>query len=370
MKALAKWINFSIAFIIFIQAYTYAYASENPSVVFLNPGFSDDVFFKPTTDFMQHVANDLNINLEIIYSNRNRLEFTKNADKLLQRKNKPEYILLSNEQNAAANLIPKAEEFNIKIFLFNNGILEAEAKTYGAPGTIYKNWIGELLPDDEQAGYILAKYLIDEALQKKLFDAKGTLHIAGISGMNKTTASQLRVKGLYRAVSEYPNVKLHQIVSGYWETKKAQIITKGLLNRYENISVIWAASDGMALGAIEGIKIMKKTPGKDVLVGGVDWAKFTLDLIKNNELTATVGGHYLDGGLALLMIYDYHNGVPLIKKKNLTKFTLLNSKNIGRLSPFLIKDKWDNFDFKKRSKTENPTLKKYWVSFEDFIKDQ
>lgn len=44
-----------------------------------------------------------------------------------------------------------------------------------------------------------------------------------------------------------------------------------LFRRYPQTTAIWNASDGMALGAIEAARNAGRTPGEDVIVGGVDW---------------------------------------------------------------------------------------------------
>ena len=359
----------SIILVLFIFGQQFsAFGKSTPSVVFLNPGAKEDIFFKLMTTFMQSAADDLNIDLEVIYCDRNHIKLGNEGRKLLERKKLPEYLLLINEKNAGAKILPIANAKGVKILLFNEGILPDEKQIYGAPGLIYKNWFFEYLPDDFQAGYLLAKNLIDNALAMGLVDKKGVLNIAGISGNFKTGSSSLRVQGLKKAISEYSNVVIKQIAPGYWETQKAKVITQGFMNRYPDITVFWTASDGMALGVKQGIESQGKIPGKDILIGGIDWADFAIDLVRDGSFTSSVGGHYMDGAWSLVMLYDYHFGQPLEIKSGKSKFSALTKMNIEFYQTRFGSMNWSAIDFSKFSKVKNPDLKKYRFGLDEILK--
>ena len=344
-----------------------ASAKPAPTVVFLNPGGIEDIFFKPMTLFMQAAANDLGVKLEVIYCDRDRLLFVKKAKMLLQRTNLPEYILLINEQNLGADVLKQADAKGIKVFLFNEGLSPQDNKKYGAPGEVYKNWIGEFLRDDEQAGYLLGTHLIKEALRRKMRDGNGVLYIAGISGAGRTASTTLRSQGLKRAAATFSKVQIKQIVPGNWDPKRAQFITTGLLQRYENIKVIWCASDGMADGAVKAITALKFIPGQDILTGGVDWADIGIKQVKENKFSATVGGSILDGGISLIIVHDYHNGIPFAQKTLKDNFFLLDKNNMDSHKEVFNTEAWKLIDFKKLSKHTNPQLKEYDFSLKNIF---
>ncbi|MGL1903998.1 MAG: ABC transporter substrate-binding protein [Fibrobacterales bacterium] len=344
-----------------------------PSVVFLNPGSETDLFFKPMTDFMLAVAEDLDINLEVIYCDRNHMTLKYKGDKLLQRTILPDYILLINEKNAAAELISKANAKGVKTFIFNEGIVPEDQAKFGTPGSIYKNWLGQYLPDDFQAGYLLAKELIQQGFMKRLDDEEGVLHMAGISGTYKTNSSSLRVQGLKKAVSENPRVILHQLIPGYYETEKATEITMGLLKRYPKLNVIWAASDGMALGAVSGIIQSGKKPGRDIITGGIDWAHSAIKYIQKELFTASVGGHFMDGGWSLITLFDYHNKRSLITPTTMSSFSVLNKDNTSSYVKLFHgnskENTWRKIDFKRFSKTYVPSISNYTFDLEVILKE-
>lgn len=343
----------------------------SPSVVFLNPGGKADLFFKPMTDFMIAVAEDLNIPLEVIYCDRNHITLIREGNKLLQRKVLPEYLLLINEKNAAAGLISKANSKGVKTFLFNEGIVPEEQESFGLPGSIYKNWFGQYLPDDFQAGYLLAKELIQQGFKNQLDDDQGVLHMAGIAGTFKTNSSSLRVQGLKKAVLENPQVILHQVVPGYYETEKATHITKGLLYRHPKINVIWTASDGMAVGAVHGIAQTGKTPGKEIITGGIDWASFAIEHVQKGLFSTSVGGHFMDGGWSLIILFDYHNNFSLSSPTTKSSFSVLNKKNAPSFIKFFQgnpdENSWRKIDFKRFSKAYSPSISTYKFNLEAIL---
>lgn len=365
----------SIKKIILIFLLSFFVASLNslteskPSVLFLNPGSKDDIFFKLMTDFMIAVAEDLDITMEVKYCNRNHLLMEKEGLKVLSRERLPDYMLLINEKNGASKLIPAADKKGVKVFLFNEGILEEEKSIYGEPGEKYKNWFAEFLPDDFQAGYLLAKELMTKAEELDLHSHDGSIYIAGISGTNQTNSSSLRVKGLLKAVKENSNAKLLQIAPAYYEIDRAKDIADKYISRYPDLNIIWSASDGIALGVTQAIEGNGLVPGSDIITGGIDWTDFALKKVKSGAFATTVGGHFMDGGWVLIMLYDFHYGIPLEVKSGKTNFSSLTTSNINKYLSRFGDMNWSDLDFKAFSKHLNPNINRYNFGVNKLLKN-
>ncbi len=84
----------------------------------------------------------------------------------------------------------------------------------GEPGEHYKNWIGSLIPDNKFAGYQIAKSVIENAFASRDKNTDRPLHLIAVAGDHVTQASLERVKGLKKAISEYPNVVFEQLFVG------------------------------------------------------------------------------------------------------------------------------------------------------------
>src|SRR4029079_3192904 len=109
-----------------------------------------------------------------------------------------------------------------------------------------------------------------------------------------------------QAIAENADAVLHEVVPANWESERASSETARLLDRHPGLTVVWSASDGMAQAAAETIRAAGKVPGKDVLVGGIDWAPFAFDEVRRGTFAASVGGHFLDGAWALVLLHDHH----------------------------------------------------------------
>ena len=333
-------------------------AASTPSVIFLNPGSSDDAFFGMMTTFMQAAADDLGIDLDIIYCDRDHLKMREQGFLLLEQEELPEYLILINEKNGAADILFYAASKGVKVILINEGLLPNAQGLSKRPGKDVPNWLFEFLPDDRQAGRLLAKTLIDDALAKGLVDDQGKLNMVGISGSFHTASSSSRVQGLHEAIKEYDNVILHQVAPAYWEEEKATAIATGLLTRYPEISTIWSASDLMARGALKATQLSSSNE-KTIITGGIDWADFAIRMVANGDFSATVGGHFMDGGWALVMLNDYHQGIPPHQQSYMSQFSVIDAAN-ARLYLQLFGDQdWNSIDFRKFSKKHNPTLQDY-----------
>ncbi len=335
------------------------WASSQIQVVFLNPDHENGEFFGPLTRFMQSAAINLNIELEVLFADFNRFKMQENATLLLQRKALPDYLILVNEWNTAPPIMQQADKLGVKTLLFNEGLEENDKQLFLTGPNPLKNWIGEVIPNDFQAGWLLAKTLIDKAQSKQLYDEDGQIHIIGITGTDGTRSSVLRAKGLRAAIKGYDNTILHQVTQGNLKMDRAEEITSGLLRRYPETTVIWTASDLMALGATKGIIAANKTPNQDVITGGVDWAPFVFDLIKRKTIATSIGGHIFDGGWAMVMIYDHVNGRLQNHQSEKTTFSAADIENNEQLKALLNEDSWQSINFMDFSKSQASGIKSY-----------
>lgn len=362
------FISFIALGLVFCNTY-FAFAEEKIKVTFLNPGSDDDPFFGMLASFMRAAAEDIDVELEIIPCDRNHLRMRQNGDAILEREERPDYLVLINEQNTAVEILKKADLLGVKTFVFNEGFFDQYKEILGEPREKHKNWLGELLPDDFQSGYLLAKEMIDLAIENGNVGDDGNVYVAGLAGVHLTSSSMQRVKGLETAVSEYTNVVINQVTPALYERERAKRISRGLIKRYPKLNIIWAASDGMALGASEAMTELDKVSGMDLYTGGVDWAAEAIDAVKTGTLTATVGGHFMDGAWALIMLYDFHHGYEFEHLRAKSKFSALTSKNIQTYLDKLGDQDWSKIDFKLYSKTYNKEIDKYDFSLDAVLEN-
>lgn len=343
-------------------------------VTFINPGISDPKdptggFWLAVSAVTKEAAKQLNIDLEIIYSERDHIRMQGQAREVVKRSALPDYLIVVNEKNAGDEMVKAADRAGLKVLVMSVAFSGEQANQMGHPREKYKNWIGSLVPDNKFAGYQIAKWIIDRAISTGA-TKDGRLQLLAIAGDSGTQATVQRVEGLKQAISEYTNVELQQIFNAEWRQDRARELTKIALVRYPNTNAIWAANDPMALGAIEGATEAKRQPGKDIFIGGLNWDPPALAKVKDGSLVVSVGGHFMIGGLALAMLYDYHHGKDFADEAVEFQCPIFGSLDANNVDNFLAKfgDRdWSKADFTRFSKVRNPGSTKYNFSLDAII---
>ncbi|MDM8529441.1 ABC transporter substrate-binding protein [Anaerolineales bacterium HSG24] len=344
-------------------------------VTFLNPGISDPNdptggFWLGVSAFMQATAEDLDINLEILYSERDHLVMQEQALEVATRDNPPDYLLVVNEKLVADKMVKVADEAGVKLFIMLNSFVDDQVTEMGEPREKYPNWIGSLIPDNHAAGYAIAKSIIEQGLANDVMAEDGTLHIIAVTGDRVTPASVQRVDGLEEALAEYDNVTLHQTFVGEWSKDKSKEQAQVGLKRYPETSVIWAANDPMALGTLDAAVEAGRIPGEDIFIGGLNWDGPALEKVQDGSMVMSVGGHFMTGGWSLILLHDYHQGKDFAEEGVALKrpiFSVIDSQNI---EPFMARfgDRdWSQIDFTRFSKVLNPDVEIYDFSLDAIL---
>ena len=318
--------------------------SNKVRVLFVNPSIENDPFWHKIELVTKQAATELNIDLAIIHGYGTRFFQLEELTKYFEQNPAPDYIVLINYPGNAKLTMDFLQKQQVKVITLEQTITKEEKALIGTPGSKYKNWLGEIYFNNSSAGYMLAKALIStvEAANKKPI-------VAGISG-HYGSESTLRNSGLQAAINE-SDAKLTQIIHAGWSAEDAYQKTHKLLKRYPNINIIWCASDHMALAVIDAIEDIGKVVGVDILVGGFDWTPKAIASINNNKLTASIGGHFIMGALAIMAIYHEEQGIRhnifADKHYNSFELALISQKNISQYIHLLQSETLTQVSFKE-----------------------
>lgn len=184
-----------------------------------------------------------------------------------------------------------AQDHGTDFFAINNRFDE------GVPSAV-----ATLRPDDEATGYDLARSLI-EAVHRQ---APGIerIHVVAVQGTDGEYATDERRTGLQRALAEHNDFDIvARVESGFTNQDEARDGVRRALQEIpeDGPIVIWCATDTMALGAIQGAILAGREPGRDVLIGGVDWTRAGLLAIQDGTLHVSYGGHFMEAGFAIII---------------------------------------------------------------------
>jgi len=178
----------------------------------------------------------------------------------------------------STNLLPclkKAQESNIKIVDLDGNLDPAILESEGITITFS---IGS---DNVKAGAQGAEYMVS----KLGADATGPILV--IEGLSGNVTGEKRATGFAEKLAELaPGLTIVASLPGDWDRGKAANITNDVLTRNPDLKGIFAANDGMALGAVESVFAAGK--GGDVIIIGVDGNSDAVASIKDGRLSASV----------------------------------------------------------------------------------
>ena len=284
----------------------YGAIAQAASVVFLNPGRSSETFWVSYAQFMQAGAKDLGLDLRVRYSERDNQVTLAHAREALLGTERPDYLMLVNEQYVAPQIMRMAQGSGVKLLIVNNALTPDQTQLLDAYHDT--RLIGSMVADDEQAGYLM---LTDLLRQHGPIASGATLDLLAFSGAKTTPAAQLREQGLRRALAEHPQVRLRQLVYGEWNRLRAYEQATQMLKRYPQSALVWSANDEMALGAMQALQDSGRVPGKDVLFSAVNSSPQILAARLDGRLSTLVAGHFTLGGWAMVLIHDEAKGVDI-----------------------------------------------------------
>jgi len=299
-------------------------------------GVGDALWYEGIVEHSQAAADALNIDLKHVFAGTVRPEVLARLEEELTQTPKPDYVVFGNQRSLGTTMLEMAEEHGVNAFLYIAPISSGDHERLSGPRGKLKHWIGELIPNDEQAGFDLAQILIARARAKHV-EKNEKLHLVGIAGRRSTSSAKERQKGLMRALAVNDDVELLQVVSARWQTEVAEQKFKLLKRRYPHIDIVWSANDPMALGVVRAVR--DTNPVLKPSIGGVDWIPPAIDAVEGGELVATMGGHNFDIAYVMALLRNHYDGIDFTEIAGTpslsSRLVPLSARNVGAYQDFL-----------------------------------
>ena len=331
-------------------------------VVFINPGRTEEPYWRSVTRFMQPAAAQLGIELEVLHAERDHLKMLELTSQVARRSRKPDYLIIVNEKLAAGEMLKIAEQAKIKTMLAFSSFEAEQLAEFGRPRQKFQYWIGSITPIAAEAGQLTANELVRQVRRANLQADDGKVHVALIGGDRATPTGVQRLEGAISTFAAMPDVVVDQVVYGNWERERAREQTAALLLRYPKLNAIWTASDLMAFGAMDAAVAAGRKPGKDLLFATVNNSSEVLRARIAGRISALAGGHFSAGGWALVLLHDYHHGVDFSREGlelRLPLFSLLDAEAAQRFLTRFGDDDFSQLDFRQFSKHLTPGRRLY-----------
>ncbi|MFC3122212.1 ABC transporter substrate-binding protein [Agaribacter flavus] len=348
-----------------------------PKVLFVYPVEKGFPFWDSQVDYASAVSEALGFELEVAYAPkeyRNRfaaLSFIK--ERVASSKKKPNLLITSFWLGSEFDILTYLEEQKIYGISINSDISQEQYARLGRPREQFTYWLASLSPNDTLAGKQLAEAILSHVKTKNCPLVSCEINVFAITGLRYSAVSIQRATGLHEALANEPQSKLLNLVYGKWDRQVVRGMTEAIIQRHDKIDAFWVASDVMAYGIFDRLNELGIELDPATVVGGIDWSPYSVELIENGTMTMSLGGHFLEGGWAITLFFDYLNGRDFEQETGSvikTSMSLLNANNVKEVGQFLSNPQWSPEQLRAYSKFLNPKRVKYNMDPQLIISDQ
>ena len=190
------------------------------------------------------------------------------------------------------DVLKEAKEAGIPVVLFDRAVDVSE------PG-LYVSLIGsDFVEEGRRAGRWVVENVGENA------------NVAELVGTVGSAPAIDRKKGFEEIIKDHPGIKIIKSQSGDFTRAKGKEVMESFLKSPEadQINVLFAHNDDMALGAIQAIEEAGKKPGKDIIIISIDGVKSMFEAILAGKANCTVECNPLIGAQLFDVIEKIHAG--------------------------------------------------------------
>lgn len=317
-------------------------SAENPDIGVIVPTL-DAQFWNAYVEFMQKGADELGVDLVVLNADNKPDQMIKGLEDLVAQG--VDGIIFTPYWATAVPGLTMAKDANIPV------IMTDSYADFPPQDALFPNYLAFVGPSDRDAGRQMAEALF-AAIEPS---EDGKKYIAVVNGTAGTSVAIDRRAGLQDALDANPDVVVVGEVDGNFVRDTSQTVFESLWQGNPNVQGVWAANGGTATGVMAAITNAGKKPGEDIVVVAMDLNPENVDAVEKGELLFDIGGHWLQGGFALVMLYDHLNGHGIPAEVANVKLDLLPLTQ-DRVAQF--RSDFPNgvpvYDFKARSKSHNP----------------
>ena len=327
------------AILMFCLFSQFAFATK---IILVIPDEEGPAFWNMVHQVSAASAKSLDVELEVIYGGANRFATRSIIDNIVARPIKPDYLIFRPFHGNAVATFERIEARGISFVTLEQAFSGEEAKKLQHPKQKYQHWIGEITYDNVRGGELLLNTLLAEqrirspTIKPSIIGIGGDFDNLSLSRQQVLTNIELSNEG-----------NLNQVFPTYWDPQNVASNFAMMSKRYPDTNIFWCAGDQLALEALKQFQLLSNKP---IVVGGFDWLPDALLKIQQGEYTASVGGHFLMGAIAITNILDYQHGIDrFLTHPNRYDFEVITKENVSSYLNFMNQQKWQEVNFKQFS---------------------
>ena len=291
--------------------------------------------------FMEQVAAELGIELKIVDVQNREDKQISDLESLIT-SGVDGLVVVPQTAEVGPKLLKMAEDAGIPIVIPDRW----PGVEPGDPA--YTQYVAFIGPNDVKAGYDICSALVDAGADK----------LVAVSGFHGASVHEGRSEGMRQCVEE----KGIELLAEEWvgETRdKGMAVTENYLSRFPGpgFNGVWHLNDDTAMGTIQALEeegVLDK-----VKVGGMDLNPDAVKALKEGKYAYSTGGHWLQGGFGLLMLYDWINGVEPTERVVRLDLMGVTPETVDKFEEMYITNP-PQYDIKSMSRFHNPDAKTYF----------
>jgi simple sugar transport system substrate-binding protein len=142
-----------------------------------------------------------------------------------------------------------------------------------------------------------------------------TVNIVELEGTPGAAPANDRKKGFEEIIAQHPNMRILRSEAADFERARGEtVMARLLVAEKQQIHVVFAHNDDMALGAIQAIEAAGLHPGKDILIVSIDAVHAAFEAMIAGKLNATVECNPLMGPQLMTSVTEAVAGRPLSRR--------------------------------------------------------
>jgi hypothetical protein len=313
-------------------------------------------FYNLFADLTAVAARQLDIDLDVIEGTLDPKVMAKRGRELVDAATRPDYVLMSNHVGIATELLPLFAEAGMGVLFVIEG-LGGDRLVVGPKGCA--TYLGEIVPDDVEAGRLLAQVLVAEGRRRGMAGADGMIRV-GVLCASQTRVNSLRFMGwkafkdgdpeVIQSAFQYATLSLPgpsgQLPARVDDGEAAAAL---LLRTAPETQLLWCFNDAIAVSALRGAAALGRKPGTDLVIGGFDLLERALAAITEGAMHASIGGHFIDGARGLLLLDDHHAKRDLKRVDGMSPLEVVTASEAERYRRFIQSRAWCSADFTRFS---------------------
>ncbi|MUL42492.1 ABC transporter substrate-binding protein [Streptomonospora sp. PA3] len=165
---------------------------------------------------------------------------------------------------------------------------------------VYETFLGS---DFVEEGRKAGRWLVEEYA-----DTDDQVNIVELQGTTGSAPANDRKEGFAEIIGEHDKFEVVASQSGDFTRSGGQEVMQAFLSSHDDIDVLYAHNDDMALGAIESIEAAGLEPGEDITIISIDGIKDAFRAMADGKINLVVECNPLIGPQLMDLVEKVHAG--------------------------------------------------------------